>query len=267
MKKIPKLFETDYNTGETLDKIKDACSWVLENGIATRKFDGEAVLILEDSDWNLLLYTRQGLYPNNKVTKNSIGKLAGFKNKLPFKDGVKNKLIVGYDISKNMVELEGVVDRFPARSLRITGNFSNSDYFSPPENSFPCQERDLITGHHPHWVLADRKDQRFKYAFEAFDNQKNKSLQKGTYELCGPKIQNNPEKFENHVLIKHGSVILGDCPTVLTIETMKKYLTRKDIEGIVWYNVDDPEKMCKLRKEKDLKMCRSSDEEYVEKRK
>ncbi len=267
MKKIPTLFQKDYISGEVLDQIKEINLWVLEHGIATRKFDGEAVLILEDSD-GLHLYVRQGLYPNNKVTKNSIGKLAGFKNKLPFRDGTKNKLIIGYDISKNMVELEGVIDKFPAKSLRIAGNFADSDYPSPPENSFPCQERDLITGHHPHWVLADRQDPRFKYAFEAFDDSKNKCLTAGTYELCGPKVQNNPEKLDKHILIKHKSVILGDCPQHnITIDSMKQYLLGKDIEGIVWYNANDPNIMCKLRKEKDLKLCRETDETYIEKRK
>ena len=29
----------------------------------------------------------------------------------------------------------------------------------------------------------------------------------GTYELCGPKIQGNPEGFEKHTLVRHGSVV------------------------------------------------------------
>ena len=43
----------------------------------------------------------------------------------------------------------------------------------------------------------------------------------GTFELCGPKVQGNPERFETHQLVKHGLEIidLGDYK----IDLIKEY--------------------------------------------
>ena len=38
-----------------------------------------------------------------------------------------------------------------------------------PDGAIPCQEPDMITGHHPHWVKCDRNKPEDKYFFEAFD--------------------------------------------------------------------------------------------------
>lgn len=66
----------------------------------------------------------------------------------------------------------------------------------------------------------------------------------GTYELCGPKVQGNPEDLEEHTLLKHGSVVLDDVP--LTFISLRRFLDQHDIEGIVWHNLDG--RMCKLKK-------------------
>lgn len=60
-----------------------------------------------------------------------------------------------------------------------------------PKFAIPCQEPDHITGHWPHWVLCQRDNPADKYHFEGLDNLDRK--EDGTYELCGPKIQGNPE--------------------------------------------------------------------------
>lgn len=114
---------------------------------------------------------------------------------------------------------------------------------SLPENSIPCQDADNITGHHPHWIPCIREDNSNKYHFEAFDNLKNK--RNGTYELCGEKIQGNPENITGHKLIPHGKEILGI--NTFTFEELKEYLTVENIEGIVFHNMDDG-RMCKIRK-------------------
>ena len=66
----------------------------------------------------------------------------------------------------------------------------------------PAQEPDQRTGHWPGWVpVGDGPDDRwFREAFDA-----SPGIPDGTYELCGPKVQGNPEKCETHVLIRHGS--------------------------------------------------------------
>jgi hypothetical protein len=114
---------------------------------------------------------------------------------------------------------------------------------SVPKGAIPCQGADEITGHWPHWIKCEREDPSNKYHFDAFDNMGSKY--DGTYELCGPKIQGNPENFGNHLLIRHGEDELTDC-VGWSFEELKEYLTKKNIEGIVFHG--DNNKMCKIRK-------------------
>ena len=112
-----------------------------------------------------------------------------------------------------------------------------------PTGAIPCQDPDPITGHWPHWVLCDRDNPADKYFFEAFDNQLFWEI--GTYELCGPKINGNPEKFKQHILIPHGfeRVKIID----FSFESIKNTLSLLDIEGIVFHHSTDG-RMCKIRK-------------------
>lgn len=114
-----------------------------------------------------------------------------------------------------------------------------------PDGAIPCQEADAITGHHPHWLKCDRSKNEDKYFFEGFDALENK--EDGTYELCGKKVQGNPEKIEGHRLIKHGCEVL-QVPS-LDFEDLKAFLSDayNDIEGIVFHHKSDS-RMCKLRK-------------------
>lgn len=113
-----------------------------------------------------------------------------------------------------------------------------------PPNATPCQEPDAITGHWPHWVLCDRDRPEDKYFFEAFD--KEGDLVDGTYELCGPKIQGNPEGYEYHILMPHGYFDLDLTLKHYDFESFREYLSKVDIEGIVFHHPDG--RMCKLRK-------------------
>lgn len=122
---------------------------------------------------------------------------------------------------------------------------------SVPVNAIPCQKPDEITGHWPHWVLCDRKNPSDKYYFEAFDKLCTETPPEfidGTYELCGEKIQENPEKINGHELISHGCEILDDC-TDFSFDGLKTYLSnpKLDIEGIVFHHKSE-DKMCKIRK-------------------
>jgi hypothetical protein len=112
-----------------------------------------------------------------------------------------------------------------------------------PPNAIPCQEADKITGHHPHWVKCQRNDQSSKYHFMAFDELENKL--DGTYELCGEKVQGNPEKIKGHKLIKHGCEVLDIKD--FSFDSLRAFLETTDIEGIVFYHLTD-ERMCKIRK-------------------
>jgi len=128
-----------------------------------------------------------------------------------------------------------------------------------PDGAIPCQEPDEYTGHWPHWVKCDRNDPSNKYHFEAFDKLQNYYSSDdwfdkhiidrldGTYELCGEKIQSNPEKVKGHILIKHGSEVLPI--TDFSFYALKEYLANpeNDIEGIVFHHKTDG-RMCKIRK-------------------
>lgn len=110
-----------------------------------------------------------------------------------------------------------------------------------PANAFPCQDADLLSGHHPHWVKCDRYNNADMYHFQSFDALEVKN--DGTYELCGEKLDGNPEYIIGHKLIKHGQ----DVSTIeeRSFERLRKFLLEKDIEGIVF---SSREKMCKIRK-------------------
>lgn len=112
-----------------------------------------------------------------------------------------------------------------------------------PENAIPCQEADLITGHHPHWVKCDRLKSADQFFFEGFDRLEAKT--DGTYELCGPKVQGNPEKLRAHTLMKHGSEILDFVS--FDFDDLEQFLAENNIEGIVFHHASDG-RMCKLRK-------------------
>lgn len=115
---------------------------------------------------------------------------------------------------------------------------------TPPEGAIPCQDNpDEKSGHWPHWVKCKKDDPQDKYHFEGLANLS--LVENVTYELCGPKINGNKENLSRHVLIRHGCYHLDITP--LDFEIIKKYLTSKDIEGIVFRHKTDDRK-CKIRK-------------------
>lgn len=87
------------------------------------------------------------------------------------------------------------------------------------------------------WVPAFGPNgaQLHKQLREALINQVD-PLVDGTYELCGPKVRNNPEGFESHYLIPHGKHLLHSDPR--TFEAIEAFLSSVDIEGIVWHHRD-----------------------------
>jgi hypothetical protein len=59
----------------------------------------------------------------------------------------------------------------------------------------------------------------------------------GTYELCGPKVQGNPERFMRHGLFLHGGakVFFHGKPYR---DVLVKFFEENNIEGIVFYGSD-----------------------------
>lgn len=101
---------------------------------------------------------------------------------------------------------------------------------------------DPSTGKRVGWVHADKTNKDDKWHFEAFDGG---TFDDGTYELCGPKVQGNPERFPSHTLLKHSEAIeYGNCPRSRL--GLIEFLQDKDIEGIVFHHPDG--RMGKIKK-------------------
>ena len=56
----------------------------------------------------------------------------------------------------------------------------------------------------------------------------------GTYELLGPKVNKNPEGYENHILVKHEHAERYIVPR--TYEGMRDLLAELDVEGFVFHH-------------------------------
>lgn len=104
----------------------------------------------------------------------------------------------------------------------------------PPPQFEAAQDRDPITGDTPGWVpVGPGPDDRWHRAAMSVAKEMFGKVLDGTYELCGPKIQGNPEGFGQHLLIRHGAEILPDCPR--DFAGIREYLCTRTIEGIVWH--------------------------------
>lgn len=100
----------------------------------------------------------------------------------------------------------------------------------PPVDFEPASEVDEVTGKQQGWVPVEDSPSD-QYHREAFSG----PAEDGTYELCGPKVQGNPERFDNHVLVKHGTMEV-DAPR--TFDALREWLATAGIEGVVWHHPD-----------------------------
>jgi hypothetical protein len=121
-----------------------------------------------------------------------------------------------------------------------------------PEGAIECQPGDLVTGHHPYWVPCDLTNPHNKYHIRALASQY--PLPDGTYELCGPHIQGNPERLDVDILIPHGKDLI--TLDEISYDYIFDYLLIAGIEGIVFKNTVTGD-MCKIRS-KDFKMRRQT---------
>jgi len=68
----------------------------------------------------------------------------------------------------------------------------------------------------------------------------------GTYELVGPKVQGNPERYDRHRLVPHSSLAMSEEPP-RDFAGLARWLEGKDIEGIVFHHPDGRMAKIKLR--------------------
>jgi hypothetical protein len=105
-----------------------------------------------------------------------------------------------------------------------------------PDGFVPAQEPDPVTGDTPGWLPVGVDDKWHNEGYWNYRKVYGYAPESGTYELCGPKVQGNPEGFVEHVLIRHGCDRLFDAPRAFA--GLKEYLSEHDIEGIVWHHPD-----------------------------
>lgn len=112
-----------------------------------------------------------------------------------------------------------------------------------PPNAVPCQpEADPITGHLPCWVPVSEDDPADKWFVAAF--QAAGPMADGTYELCGPHFNANPEHLEQDTFFRHGDIVLSDVPR--DFEGLRAYLVANNMEGIVFHRGNG--EMCKVKR-------------------
>ena len=105
---------------------------------------------------------------------------------------------------------------------------------TPPPDFEAAQEPDPITGHWTGWLPTSDSNPQDKWHREGL---KSGDFTDGTYELIGPKVQDNRYELGSHTLRRHGDVILHDVPR--TFAGLKEYFRENpQYEGVVWHHLD-----------------------------
>lgn len=209
MKKIISLFKRNYK-GDRLvyNEVVPGAEWVIAGeGKATIKYDGTACLVRDGK-----LYKR-------------------YDRKLP-----KRKM----------------------KALKQGGYTPKTEDYkeSPPGWEAAEPEPNQHTGHWPGWVPVgdgpeDKWHRQAFYDWTAEPDQT--SLEDGTYELVGPKVQGNPQQLRIHHLWRHGSMTYRDFhyqhlpeDAGRDFESIKAWLAKTPVEGIVWHHPDG--RMVKIKR-------------------
>jgi hypothetical protein len=97
------------------------------------------------------------------------------------------------------------------------------------------------------YAPAHRDDPSDRYLFEAFNSAT--GWEDGIYEALGPRIQGNPEKCEQHTLVRvvplNPALVLEDVPR--TFDRLREWLAAHDVEGIVFHHPDGRKAKIKKR--------------------
>jgi hypothetical protein len=118
----------------------------------------------------------------------------------------------------------------------------------PAPTDFVAVEKDESTGKTVGWTsILDSPFVKFwSEVVERLTVERQRGgLVSGTYELCGPKINGNPEGYTVHVLIRHATAErLTAVPR--DFDGLAVWLAETDFEGIVWHHPDG--RMAKLKR-------------------
>ena len=242
MKKISTLFVRDFsrdNGRYVTDEVTPGCEWVLAGeGVATRKYDGTCIRVENGPVYSL--WARREVKAGKPApegfqvveTDETTGKTVGWE---PWSQSSFAKYIE--EARKNWAEahLMGLarVGLYPLYAslatptwLRLLGARIGRDVEASTVIALP-----RMTTVDDGAFLAD-------------------DTMVGTYELCGPKINGNPEGYDQHVLIPHARAdrLGGDWDLSSFDEIRKAVLHLRSslgFEGIVWHHPDG--RMAKIK--------------------
>lgn len=111
---------------------------------------------------------------------------------------------------------------------------------APPEGFLQVDD-DMNTGKVIGWVPVGYgpEDKWFREGLGSID-----PVEEGTYELVGPKVQGNPERFNQHTLLRHD---FGESVGNLdrSFDGIKDFLSETNWEGIVFHHPDG--RMAKIK--------------------
>ena len=110
----------------------------------------------------------------------------------------------------------------------------------PQPEGFLLADHDDMTGKTVGWMPVTEAKEDIWHV-EAFGDG---SWPDGTYELCGPKVQGNPEGFEHHTLVPHSGAT--QYVVARSAGAIKGFLSGMDIEGLVFHHPDG--RMAKIKK-------------------
>lgn len=106
---------------------------------------------------------------------------------------------------------------------------------------FVAEQTDEVTGKTVGWEPIEQSPfvKAWREVMDRFDAVAEYAtpIEPGTYELCGPKVNGNPERLHEHNLIRHGCITYADLAT--DYDGVREFLSRlPEIEGIVWHHPD-----------------------------
>lgn len=99
-------------------------------------------------------------------------------------------------------------------------------------SGFRLVEFDFLTGKKVGWEPCDQSG--FRVQIEEALNIAH--LELGTYELCGPRVNGNPENLTSHELIPHGDDEIG--PPLKPPLDLMDLCRNRGWEGVVWHHPD-----------------------------
>jgi len=119
---------------------------------------------------------------------------------------------------------------------------------------FQAVETDAATGKKVGWMpVGDGAEDRWHR--EAFARAASKGAGDGLYELCGPKIQGNPEQYAEHVLVSiDNAQQIPDAPR--EFDNLAAFLAHFPHEGVVWHHPDG--RMAKIKRKDFARLARGN---------